>query len=98
MFLIVIKSFLFIFIFLNMLLINEYNKNNITNNILKLNEFSYYSNIKNISDIDKIYFNLTDIHFSYSKYYSLIEVKYFINFLTKILIILNHQKLYHFMV
>ena len=63
-----------------MLLINEYNKNNITNNILKLNEFSYYSNIKNISDIDKIYFNLTDIHFSYSKYFSLIEVKYFINF------------------
>ena len=68
-----------VIILINILILINLNLNNINDNLLKINEYSNYSSVKNISNIPKIFVNVDSINYSYSKQFGLIEVQYFIN-------------------
>ena len=77
----IIKTFFIIFIIINALNINKYNKFSLSlNEFDKINIFSFENNIK---DIPKIYLKIENIDYSFSKIFGLIEVKYFINIFDK---------------
>ena len=75
----IIKNAISIIIIINILIINNFNRNDINENLVKLNEQQTYSIINNITNIPLIYINVEDIRYCYSKKFGLIEVKYFIN-------------------
>lgn len=76
----IIQKVAFIIIFIYILFIININKDDINNNLWKFSTYSNFLRIKNITDINDIYFNINKINYSFSKKFGLIEVKYFINF------------------
>ena len=79
----IIKNVLCIVTIINIIIIDNLNKNDIIEDLVKLNEQSNYSIINNITSIPLIYINVVDIKYTFSKQFGLIEVKYFINLFDK---------------
>ena len=75
----IIKNVGRVIILINILIISNLNLNNINDNLLKINGYSNYSSVENISNIPKIIVNVEGINYSYSRQFGLIEVQYFIN-------------------
>ena len=74
-----IKNALFIFILLNIILINNLNySGDIEKNLIISNKHSNYIFINNITNIPTLYLNVENIKYSFSKQFGLIEVIYFI--------------------
>ena len=77
----IIKNVICMIILINIFIINNINKVDINESIIKLNKYSNLSLVKNISNIPKIFFNIIDLKYCYSKKFDVIEVKYFISVL-----------------
>ena len=73
-----IKLFLLILILNYSLRKNIKNKNIISNNFDNYKDFLKISFIENITKINNIYFTISNIKYSYSQYYGLIEIGYYI--------------------
>jgi len=68
-------------ILINIFIINYIRNDDVNENFVELNKNSNLFPVKNITNISKIYFNVNDLKYCYSKKFGLIEVKYFINVL-----------------
>ena len=88
----IFKTFFLIFILINELNINEYNKLSLAFNLNELNRnqtFSFKNTSKNFT---KFYLKIENIDYSFSKLYGMIEVIYYINIYDK-----NYNKLKPFL-
>ena len=88
----IFKTFFLIFILINELNINEYNKLSLAFNLNELNRnqtFSFKNTSKNFT---KFYLKIEKIDYSFSKLYGMIEVIYYINIYDK-----NYNKLKPFL-
>ena len=77
----IIKYIICAYFIIYILSVNDRNKENINDYLLKYNKNQRYILINNITYNSKIYLNISDITFSYSKKFGLINAKFFINFL-----------------
>jgi len=67
-----------IIIFINILFNNNKLPNIFTNILVKYRHYSFHSDIKNITNIPEIYLDVSDLNYSVSKEYDLIEARYYL--------------------
>ena len=53
-------------------------ENIFTNILIKYRRYSFHSDIKNITNIPEIYLDVSDLNYSFSKEYDLIEARYYL--------------------
>ena len=77
----IIKYIICAYFIIYILIVNDRNKENINDYLLKYNKNQRYILINNITYNSKIYLNISDITYSYSIKFGLINAKFFVNFL-----------------
>ena len=65
-------------LFINILFINNKLENSFTNIVVKYRHYSFHSDIKNITNIPEIYLDVSDLNYSVSEEYDLIEARYYV--------------------
>ena len=78
-----IKYSLLFIIFINSLVVYNEHKINTNHNLAQFGQYSFSSLSKKLSNIPEIYFSITDIVYSYSNKFGLIEIKYYLNLYDK---------------
>ena len=72
-----------IILFINILFINNKLDNIFTNILVKYRHYSFHSDIKNITNIPEIYLDVSDLYYSFSEEYDLIEARYYVKLFDK---------------
>ena len=78
-----IKYALLFIILINSFVVYNENKIKTNHNLAQFGQYSFSSLSKKLSNIPDIYFSITDIVYSYSNKFGLIEVKYYLNLYDK---------------